>query len=65
MWVYFPDTRRMALEEVAALFGDEDEIAVYQKDIVISADTHAIMETKKEGDYDNVQHFEQVESNKV
>ena len=25
-WIYFPDTRHLALEEIAAMFGDADEI---------------------------------------
>lgn len=33
MWLFFPDTRGLPLEEVAALFGDADEVAVYQRDI--------------------------------
>ena len=38
MWFLFPDTRGRPLEEVAAVFGDADEVAVYQKDIDISID---------------------------
>jgi len=33
MWFFFPNTKGLPLEEVAALFGDEDEIAVYQREI--------------------------------
>lgn len=33
MIMYFPDTKGLPLEEVAALFGDLDEIAVYQREI--------------------------------
>jgi len=33
IWFFFPDTKGLPLEEVAALFGDEDEIAVYQREI--------------------------------
>ncbi|OQV07616.1 hypothetical protein CLAIMM_12021 [Cladophialophora immunda] len=33
IWLYFPNTRGLALEEVGALFGDGDRIAVYQRDI--------------------------------
>ena len=28
IFLYFPDTKGLALEEVAALFGDQDEMAV-------------------------------------
>jgi hypothetical protein len=33
MIIFFPDTKGLPLEEVAALFGDLDEIAVYQREI--------------------------------
>ena len=26
MWTFFPDTRGLALEEISALFGDDDEM---------------------------------------
>jgi MFS family permease len=45
IWIWFPDTNGMPLEEVAALFGDEDEIAVYQAEIDVRngviVDVHA------------------------
>jgi hypothetical protein len=33
MFCFFPDTKGLPLEEIAALFGDEDDIAVYQREI--------------------------------
>ena len=36
MWVYFPNTLGLPLEEVAAIFGDADEVAGYMKDIEIT-----------------------------
>ena len=33
MWMWFPNTNGMPLEEIAALFGEEDEVAVYQAEI--------------------------------
>lgn len=36
MWFLFPDTNGLPLEEIAAIFGDEDEIAVYQREIDIT-----------------------------
>jgi hypothetical protein len=30
---FWPDTRGLPLEEIAAIFGDADEVAVYQRDI--------------------------------
>ncbi|KAH7084273.1 MFS transporter [Paraphoma chrysanthemicola] len=45
IWTWFPDTNGMPLEEVAALFGDQDEVAVYQAEIDIQngviVDVHA------------------------
>jgi len=36
VWVYYPDTRGKPLEEIAALFGDADEVAVYQEEIEVN-----------------------------
>lgn len=36
MWFTFPNTKGLPLEEVAAIFGDADEVAVYQRDIHLS-----------------------------
>jgi hypothetical protein len=33
MFCFFPDTKGLPLEEIAAIFGDEDDIAVYQREI--------------------------------
>ena len=35
LWFFFPDTKGRPLEEIAAIFGDEDEVAVYQQEIEI------------------------------
>jgi len=40
----FPDTRGLPLEEIAALFGDSDEVAIYQRDIEIDANTMAVID---------------------
>lgn len=45
MWFFFPDTRGLPLEEVAAIFGDEHEVAIYQRDLEIDA-AHHIVEHK-------------------
>lgn len=29
MWFLFPDTKGRPLEEIAAIFGDQDEMAIY------------------------------------
>jgi MFS family permease len=49
MWIYFPDTKGLPLEEVAAIFGDADEVAVYQREIEIDRNTHAIVDHHNEG----------------
>ncbi|KAK3050522.1 hypothetical protein LTR09_008161 [Extremus antarcticus] len=36
MWFYFPDTLGKPLEEIAAIFGDHDEVAGYMRDIQIN-----------------------------
>ena len=49
---FFPDTKGLSLEKVAALFGDEDEIAVYQREIDIHGyeiiDYHAVTKEKQQ-----------------
>lgn len=40
MWNFWPDTRNLPLEEIAAIFGDQDEVAIYQRDIQIDENTH-------------------------
>lgn len=39
VWFFFPDTKGLPLEEIAAIFGDEDEIAVYQREIDVQHGT--------------------------
>jgi MFS family permease len=41
---FWPDTRGLPLEEIAAIFGDADEVAIYQRDIEIDHNTHAIID---------------------
>jgi hypothetical protein len=38
MWFFFPNTLGLPLEEVAAIFGDHDEVAGYMRDIQINDD---------------------------
>lgn len=33
VWFYYPDTLHKPLEEIAAIFGDEDMVVVYQRDL--------------------------------
>jgi hypothetical protein len=60
LWVFFPDTRKLALEEIAALFGDEDEIAVYQRDIVVAPGTNTIIENDKAGGEEPIVSYQEV-----
>jgi hypothetical protein len=48
IWIFFPDTRGMPLEEVAAIFGDADEVAVYQREIEIDEATHTVISHRAE-----------------
>ena len=50
MWIYFPDTLGLPLEEVAAIFGDADEVAVYQRDIAIDFQTKTIVDRRVSAD---------------
>lgn len=40
----FPDTRGLPLEEIAALFGDAHEVAIYQEEIEIDHQTQAVID---------------------
>lgn len=42
MWFFYPDTRGKPLEEIAAIFGDDDEVVVRQADVEIDTATHEI-----------------------
>lgn len=42
MWFVFPNTKGLPLEECAAIFGDANEVAVYQRDIDIDAAHHIV-----------------------
>ncbi|OAP58544.1 hypothetical protein AYL99_07634 [Fonsecaea erecta] len=43
MLFFFPDTKGMPLEEIAAIFGDADEVAIYQREIEIDHITHTVV----------------------
>jgi hypothetical protein len=45
IWAYFaiPETKGIPLEELAAIFGDDDEIVVYMKDIHVDHNTHQLV----------------------
>ena len=44
-WAYFflPETRGVPLEEIAAIFGDADEVMVFSEDIHIDRGTHELV----------------------
>jgi hypothetical protein len=44
MFFFFPDTKGLPLEEIAAIFGDADEVAIYQRDIEIDHKDHRIID---------------------
>ena len=48
----------MPLEELAALFGDKEEVAVYQADIGVKSGSHAI--TDRSGKNNEASHLEKV-----
>ena len=58
MWVWFPDTRGLPLEEVAAIFGDTDEVAIYQRDIEVDFATHTIVDHGHE--FENIKEVKEV-----
>ncbi|KAK5051348.1 hypothetical protein LTR84_003000 [Exophiala bonariae] len=43
MLFFFPDTKGVPLEEIAAIFGDADEVAIYQREIEIDHTTHTVV----------------------
>lgn len=43
-WFLYPDTRGLPLEEIAAVFGDEAEVAIYQRELELDDDTHMIVD---------------------
>lgn len=71
MLFFFPDTKGVPLEEIAAIFGDADEVAIYQRDIEIDHTTHDIIthdhdrETEKvaTGVMEDVKHSETTDNN--
>jgi hypothetical protein len=48
-WFVIPETKGVPLEELAAVFGDDDEIVVYMKDIHVDAATHQLVVDKQKG----------------
>ncbi|KAK6374026.1 hypothetical protein LTS17_007996 [Exophiala oligosperma] len=44
IWFWFPDTNGLPLEEIAAIFGDADEVAIYQRDIEEELDSQPVQD---------------------
>lgn len=51
IWAYFyiPETKGLPLEELATIFGDDDEIVVYMKDIHVDHTTHQLVVDTQKG----------------
>ena len=43
MLLFWPDTNGLPLEEIAGIFGDSAEVAIYQADIEIDGNTHSVI----------------------
>lgn len=58
VYFWFPNTNGLPLEEIAAIFGDEDEVAVYQAEINVQGgvitDIHSQVKEKQEVHTENV-----------
>lgn len=48
MLFFFPDTKGVPLEEIAAIFGDADEVAIYQRDIEMDHNAHTIIDRSQD-----------------
>jgi len=59
MWIWFPDTNGLPLEECAALFGDADEVAIYQRDIEVDFTSHTIVDHHSDAKTGGGLHVEQ------
>jgi hypothetical protein len=50
-WAFFalPETKGRTLEEMAAIFGDDDDVVVYMKDIHVDHTTHELVVDHQRG----------------
>ena len=60
MLLFWPDTNGLPLEEIAAIFGDGEEVAIYQADIEFDRNTHSVVVRKRGGLEKGAQHMESV-----
>lgn len=49
MWLFFPNTKGIPLEEVAAIFGDADEVAVFERELDVDPFTHKVVGVERKG----------------
>jgi len=42
-WIFLPETKGVPLEEIAALFGDQDEVMIFSEDIHVDHTTHELV----------------------
>ena len=49
VWWFLPETKGIPLEEMAKLFGDTDDIAVYADDIHVDHTTHELVVEAHDG----------------
>lgn len=50
LWWATPETNGLPLEEIADIYGDKDDIVVYQREIRVDRNTHKLVVEKQEGD---------------
>ena len=58
MLLVFPDTKNKPLEEIAAMFGDDDLVAVYLSDVDVISNANAVDNDKTEQRVENVEDSE-------
>jgi len=58
MFFTFPDTLNKPLEEVAAMFGDGDLVALYHGDFVTNRNTDEITLTEEKAQVENLQQLQ-------
>jgi hypothetical protein len=42
-WLFLPETKGVPLEEIAALFGDQDEVIIFSENIHVDHTTHDLV----------------------
>ena len=67
MWAYFmvPETKGLPLEEIAALFGEADEVTVFSANIHVDHGNHTLVVEKMGGLEPNDKEHGRVSATKV